>query len=242
MRRWAGVIVFAALAMATLAVQPWSGPILLVFSSYHGIDLSDLVPAGFGLVSVMLLIDVMSVRPGPVRVVRRCRAAARPLRRLAAVLAGLALGAASLIRMEDSVRPRLFEAAITGSVLALVTLWVVVAVDRDLLAASAALTLGFLVDAVAVPSGTLFGPLLLALFLARRDLRSGRPWSASALVTAALAFAALSAASLFDLAGLDVRMAGSDGGTARTGALGAVLVIHGLIGKPTGDGADQTRD
>lgn len=242
MRRWAGVIVCAVLAIATLAVQPWSGPILLVFSSYQGIDLSDLVPAVFGLASVMLLVDVLSVRPGPVRVVQRSRAAMRPLRRVAAVLAGLALGAASLIRLEDSVRPRLFEAAVTGSVMALVALWLVVAVDWDLLAAGAALTLGFLLDAVAVPSGTLFGPLFLALFLARRDLRSGSPLAAAALVTAAFVFAALSAASLFDLAGLDVRMASSDGGTARTGALGVVLVIHGLIGTATGDGPDQTEN
>lgn len=235
MRRWAGVIVFALLAVATLAVQPWSGPVLLVFSSYHGIDLSDLVPAGFALVSAVLLVDAMSVHPGPVRVVRRFRTAARPWRRFAQVSAGLALGAASLIRLEDSVQPRLFETAVTVSVLAVVAAWVAMSVDRDLLVAGVVLAVGFLADAVAVPSGTLFGPLLLALFLAQRDLLSGNRWSTAALVAVTLAFAALSTGSLFDVAELDTRMAGSDGGPARTGALGLVLVIHGLLGTMTGD-------
>ena len=81
--------------------------------------------------------------------------------------------------------------------------------------------LGSVVDGALAPAGTLLGPMLVALWVAAMaaDRRER-----ALLLLAALACAAVS---LLALAGWDA-LSDNDGGTTRTGALGAVFVLAGV--------------
>jgi concanavalin A-like lectin/glucanase superfamily protein len=85
---------------------------------------------------------------------------------------------------------------------------------------------GFVVDAVASPSATLFGPLLLAAWFAATAhdrLEAIAGWLAAA------GLAAATFASLTDLVGVAARMERDDGGLARSAALGVTLLAVGLV-------------
>ena len=94
--------------------------------------------------------------------------------------------------------------------------------------AAGAFLAGSIVDAALVPSVTLFGPALLAVWLAlsardRADAALG--WLLAAV------FTALTAVSLADIAGAGIRaqVERGDGGLVRTAALGATLLAIGLV-------------
>ena len=88
--------------------------------------------------------------------------------------------------------------------------------------------LGSLADIVFAPSGTLVGPLLVALWLAA-TARGTAERAATLLVAAACAV--LTVASLADVAGIGDALYPNDGGTARTTALGTLLIIGALAAR-----------
>jgi hypothetical protein len=91
--------------------------------------------------------------------------------------------------------------------------------------AAGMLLVGCIADAVFVPSATLFGPTLLALWFAasaRDRAEAAIGWLVAVGLTAA------TVASLADVAGIGVRMQRDDGGLARSAALGATLLVIGL--------------
>jgi hypothetical protein len=81
--------------------------------------------------------------------------------------------------------------------------------------------LGSVADAALTPHGTVIGPMLVALWIAATAADRGER---ALLRAAALACAAVS---LLAFTGWDA-LSHNDGGTARTGALGAVLVLAGV--------------
>ncbi len=91
-----------------------------------------------------------------------------------------------------------------------------------------AFLVGCIVDAALAPSVTLFGPALLAVWLAlsaRGRAEAGAGWLLAA------AFAALTAASLADIAGVGIgaQIERGDGGLVRSAGLGATLLAIGLV-------------
>jgi hypothetical protein len=91
--------------------------------------------------------------------------------------------------------------------------------------AAGMLLVGCIADAAFVPSATLFGPTLLAVWFAAsaRD----RPEAAIGWLVA-VGLTAATVASLADLAGTGIRMQRDDGGLARSAALGVTLLVIGL--------------
>ncbi|HKA82324.1 MAG TPA: LamG domain-containing protein [Acidimicrobiales bacterium] len=94
--------------------------------------------------------------------------------------------------------------------------------------AAGAFLVGCIVDAALAPSVSLFGPALLAVWLALSA--RGRTESAVGWALAAV-FTALTAASLADVAdgALVAQIERADGGLARSAALGATLLAIGLV-------------
>lgn len=86
---------------------------------------------------------------------------------------------------------------------------------------------GVLADALLAPTGTLFGPALVVLWLAATA--STRAERATFLLVAAV-FVGLTIASLAGLGGVEVTLSRDDGAIARTTALGAVLLLAGAVG------------
>ena len=84
-----------------------------------------------------------------------------------------------------------------------------------------ALGAGLLLDAALTPSGTLFGSAALALVLATRAVR---PLGRVLFVALAAGMLAINVASLADIAGIDVLMSRSGGGSARSPGLAVVLL------------------
>jgi Concanavalin A-like lectin/glucanases superfamily len=89
----------------------------------------------------------------------------------------------------------------------------------------ALLVLGSLVDAANAPIGTLFGPTLVALWLA--TTASSRIERAAFLL-AALVCIGLTIASVADIAGVGAAFTHDDGGIARSAALGVLFLLTGL--------------
>jgi hypothetical protein len=92
--------------------------------------------------------------------------------------------------------------------------------------AAAMVLVGCAVDAAFVPSATLFGPTLLAVWFAAsasRRIEAASGWLlASALMAA-------TAASLAGVAWFGIRLQKDDGGLARSAALGVALCVIGLV-------------
>jgi hypothetical protein len=91
--------------------------------------------------------------------------------------------------------------------------------------AAGMLLVGCIVDAGLVPSATLFGPTLLAMWFAasaRDRAEAAIGWLLTIGLTAA------TVASLADLGGIAIRMQKDDGGLARSAALGITLLVIGL--------------
>jgi hypothetical protein len=121
------------------------------------------------------------------------------------------------------------EAALALLVLASLV-WLVTASTPAAIRPAVAFGCGVLLDAMVQPSGTLFGPIVLAAFLV---VMARSRWAAAALSITIVLFTLASLASLADVAGLDVRMADGEGGPARTAALGLVLVLYGALNAPS---------
>jgi hypothetical protein len=94
--------------------------------------------------------------------------------------------------------------------------------------AAGLLLVGCIVDAALAPSVTLFGPALLAVWLSLSASTAAE--AAIGWVVAAL-FTALTAASLADVADIGIRaqIEKGDGGLLRSAALGATLLVIGLV-------------
>jgi hypothetical protein len=82
--------------------------------------------------------------------------------------------------------------------------------------------LGVIVDAAFAPTGTLFGPTLVALWLAAT---SASRMERTAFLLAAFACVGLSIASIADIAGIGDAFTHDDGGIARSAALGVMLLL-----------------
>jgi hypothetical protein len=92
--------------------------------------------------------------------------------------------------------------------------------------AAGMLLVGCLVDAAFEPSGTLFGPALLAVWFAasaKDRVEATIGWLVVVALTAA------TVASLADVAGIGIEMERGDGGLARSAALGVSLLVIGLV-------------
>jgi hypothetical protein len=85
---------------------------------------------------------------------------------------------------------------------------------------------GSVVDAALAPSGTLFGCLFVALWLA---VTAPSKLERAAFVTAAVVCAVVTFVGLGDVAGASPVLARNDGATARTMTLGALLVLAALV-------------
>jgi hypothetical protein len=84
---------------------------------------------------------------------------------------------------------------------------------------------GSLADAAFAPSGTLVGPLLVALWL---SATASRGTERAAVLLVAAGCAVLTVASLTDTAGVGDALYPNEGGTARTTAVGVLLIIGAL--------------
>jgi hypothetical protein len=208
--------------VAGVALQPWPGPIVLAFSSNQGLDLGD-VPSILLVVAAGALLAGAPLAAPIHRAVARLRTTwpARP--RIAALASGAVLVAAGLIQVYEKGRQERIVAAAVSLVAVGALAWLLLAVGTAVLVPAGWFLAGAVIDAIATPSGTLFAPMLLAvnLSVARRGI------ARLALLGTAAACAAVSAASLRDVAGIDVRMAAGEGGPARAAALGVVLLVWG---------------
>lgn len=96
---------------------------------------------------------------------------------------------------------------------------------------------GCLADAAFAPSGSLFGPALLAVWFAasaRHRTQAVAGWLLAAALTTA------TVASITDLAGISSSVAKDDGGLARSAALGITLCVVGLASLVTSRGQPAT--
>jgi hypothetical protein len=219
------VALLLAGACAVFLLEPWHGPIVLSLSRSHGIDTGDL-PA---LLLIAPAVAIGSVCVPAVRAHGR-GAAGRPAGPASAVVLG-ALLLVGAIKLSGVVRLGELD-DIRGILLIIAAVWFCVALATDRRPGMwrrwwqpvALFVAGSVVDAALAPSGTLIGPILVALWLARTA--SERSMAASMYLLAAV-FAVLSVVSLADPGGLD--LARDDGGIARSAALGLLLVTAGLL-------------
>jgi len=201
-------------------IVPQGGQALLTFSSNHGLDVVN-IPSLVLLVAAGALLSPLPVAVPVHRALGRFRRT--PLGR--PDVAGLACGSALLtsallLLYEPSHQPRIVAAAAT--LVCVVSLaWLLASVGSAALVPGFWFLIGAVLDALAMPSGTLFAPAALAVVLAVDREGIAR----AAFVMAALGCVVLSVLSLADVAGIDIRMAPSDGGPARTAALGALLLL-----------------
>ena len=221
------------LATAILVVvwEPWHGPILLTLLPAHGVDTGDLMVLPLVLVSAGLVGTALHGLAGAGRGGSTGRWAAVP-----------AIGVGSLLLLVGAIRLADLDDHIGGfnEVLAMLlvasALWLLselmaprVHGSTGLIWVVGALILaGTVVDVLVVPSGTVFGVAVLAgscAVLLRR--RSAALAGLFGVIAVALIVASI--ASLTDLAGVDVLMAKDEGGAARSGALGVVLVAVGAM-------------
>lgn len=209
-------MICAATAFGLVIAEPWRGPILVFLSADHGLHLGNLPAAVLLVVAGALAMDLPVVRSLAERV-RRGEPA------MAVVGAGTVLLLVGLSGLRDGGDPPVVEASIALGVLT-ATAWLLVAAGRSALVPAAALVAGLLIDSLSTPSGTVFGPATLAACLA---IGAPRRLQQATLMATALGLVALSMTSLHDVAGIDVRMAGSGGAPARTASLGLVLVLAG---------------
>jgi hypothetical protein len=210
-------------ACAVLLLEPWHGPIVLSLSRRHGIDTGDL-PA--------LALLAVAVAVGSV-----CAPAIRANGRPADPWAGPAvvLGALLLVggvKLTGVVRLGALDDA-RGALLLIAAGWFAVALAagrpagrqrRSWWQPIALFTAGSVADAALAPSGTLIGPILVALWLGRTASDRG---AAATMYLLGAVYTAASVVSLIDPGGPDLTR--DDGGIARSTALGMLLVTAGLL-------------
>jgi hypothetical protein len=215
------VALLLAGACAVFLLEPWHGLIVLSLSRTHGIDTGDL-PA--------LLLIALAVAVGSAWVPGASGAARRPAGPASAVVLG-ALLLVGVIKLTGVVRLGALD-DVRGILLIIAAVWFCVALAtgggsgtwrRSWWQPVALFVAGSVVDAALAPSGTLIGPILVALWLARTA--SERSMAVSMYILGAV-FTAWSVVSLVD-PGLDP--AHYDGGIARSAALGLLLVTAGLL-------------
>jgi hypothetical protein len=220
------VIVVALLLVGACAIfllEPWHGPVVLSLSRSHGIDTGDL-PA---LPLIALAVAVGSVCAPAVRGDGRGAAG-----RWAGPESAVVLGALLLVggvKLSGVVRLGALDDA-RGVLLLIAAVWFCVALaaggrpGRSWWQPVALFIAGSVVDASLAPSGTLIGPILVALWLARNASHRG---AAATMYLLGAVFTAVSVVSLVDPGGPDLTR--DDGGIARSAALGLLLVTAGLL-------------
>ncbi len=218
-------LVLLLAAFVSVRLQPHRGPILVALSPSHGVDLADLAAVPALIAGTALVVRSTSPRPGK-QTSAAAAASLACLGLLTGVLGGLDLSRTNrrLGRAFDIIGPAAF------GVLAILLTVAVAAGGRPWRRTTRArvptavviLGVGLAVDVAALPSGTLFGPTGLAVYLATQTpLRCLR---VVFLVLGAMSLL-ITGASLADLGGLDVLLARSEGGSARGVAFGAVALV-----------------
>jgi hypothetical protein len=211
---------------AIFVLEPWHGPVVLSLSRTHGIDTGDL-PA---LALVALAVAVGSLR-GPAIPVEGRGAAGRWGGPASAVVLG-ALLLVGGIKLTGIVRLGALDDA-RGVLLLIAAVWFCAALAAGSRRGSrrrlwwqpvALFIAGSVVDAALAPSGTLIGPTLVALWLART---ASHHRAAETMYLLGAVFAVVSVVCLVDPGG--PALAGDDGGIARSTALGLLLVTAGLL-------------
>jgi hypothetical protein len=222
--RTAAVVGLTAAAVVLLAAPPWHGPILFSVSPGHGLDLGDVAALAVGVLAARLALPLLLPRRGQLGFLARSDAALAGL--------GLVLGFVGLLDLTRAYQRLGTAYDVLAPILVIgAGAWAAVAATLDpvlwpatvrttVARATVVLLGGLLLDAAATPSGTLFGTAALAVHLAVRSRRS-----VARVVFAAIAalMVLLSAASLADIAGIDVLLSRSGGGAFRSAALVAVL-------------------
>jgi hypothetical protein len=213
-------------ACAIFLLEPWHGPVVLSLSRSHGIDTGDL-PA---LALIALAVAVGSVCAPAVRADGRGAAG-----RWAGPASAMVLGALLLaggVKLSGVVRLGALDDA-RGILLLIAAVWFCVALAaggrpdawrRSWWQPIALFIAGSVIDAALAPSGTLIGPILVALWLARTASHRG---AAATMYLLSAVFTAVSVVALVDPGGPDLTR--DDGGIARSAALGLLLVTAGLL-------------
>ena len=213
-------------ACAIFLLEPWHGPVVLSLSRTHGIDAGDL-PA---LPLIALAVALGSVCAPGVRAEGRGATGGWAGPAPAVVLGALLLVGG--VKLSGVVRLGALDDA-RGVLLLIAAVWFCVALTagprpgarrRALWQPVALFTAGSIVDAALAPSGTLIGPILVALWLARTASHRG---TAATMYLLGAVFTAVSVVSLVDPGGPDLTR--DDGGIARSAALGLLLVTAGLL-------------
>ena len=213
-------------ACAIFLLEPWHGPVVLSLSRSHGIDTGDL-PA---LALIALAVAVGSVCAPAVRADGRGAAG-----RWAGPASAMVLGALLLaggVKLSGVVRLGALDDA-RGILVLIAAAWFCVALAagrrpgarrRSWWQPITLFIAGSVVDAALAPSGTLIGPILVALWLARTASHRG---TAATMYLLGAVFTAVSVVALVDPGGPDLTR--DDGGIARSAALGLLLVTAGLL-------------
>ncbi|MGE3619852.1 MAG: hypothetical protein AB7L84_05245 [Acidimicrobiia bacterium] len=144
-----------------MATEPWHGAVLVVLSPRHGIDVGDLA----ALAALVLAGIVLSPTAAGRALRRTARAAAAgPLGDPvpARVAAGVALVVAGAVGLTDADPGRAPDAVLALGTAALVA-WAGATAGPRAWSALAVSGPGYLLDALAVPTGTAFGPAALAV-------------------------------------------------------------------------------
>jgi hypothetical protein len=212
-------------ACAIFLVEPWHGPVVLSLSRSHGIDTGDL-PA---LPLLALAVAVGSVFAPAVR--EDWRGAGGWTGPASAVVFG-ALLLVGGVKLSGVVRLGALDDA-RGVLVLIAAVWFCVALAagrrpgarrRSWWQPVALFIAGSVLDAAFAPSGTLIGPILVTLWLARTASHRG---AAATMYLLGAVFTAVSVVSVVDPGGPDLTR--DDGGIARSAALGLLLVTAGLL-------------
>jgi hypothetical protein len=236
LRTGAGLLALI-LGFVLFRVEPLHGPVLLSLGNTHGLDLGDLVCVP------VLVLGLWLLRDGPVHhgVLTSLRAAERAGWDPATV--GLLVAGTGLVLVwvfiEVDAGSRVAHAGALPAAIAIFGLVVLgcalsePGASRSIFGASLVVVLGtlgigFLIDAIDGPAGSVVGPTLLAALLAitlgRRRIIAAFVFGITTAVFLLADFAALVDAGHFRE---DRRLDG--GGLGRTAALGGVLVLVGLF-------------
>jgi hypothetical protein len=225
----AAVLAYLA-ALFIVTLELWRGPTLLAISPTHGVDTGDLVVAPLiALALVLVRLGAGSASSGESDAT--VGTAARWSGPLSAVLLGgllLIVGISRIVTAQAGPYDRLLAVAVVAAGIAFATELVRTGGrwtgrrGRSWWIPVALVGFGFLLDLALMPSGTVFGAWLLAVWFAATA--TDRVETAAGWLMAG-PLAAVNAAAL---AGVADVMARGDGGVARAVALGGVLLVAGV--------------
>lgn len=228
-RRRARAAGLATVALAAMVVPPGHGAVILTLTPSRGIHAGDALLALTVLTAGTLL--MRSLRSPP-------RSHKGPAAIVALAPAGTCVAVLALLNLNDAYQ----ATAPTANLAVALGIASVGGIGAYLLARSRAyrsgpavpsmevlvpaVVIGYLVDSAVLPSGTAFGPMLLATCIATASGRRAAHVVHYAVL--AVGLAVLNVTALTDIAGLDVVLAHNGGGVFRTLALGTVLAIGGV--------------